>query len=77
MNTLRHVFLFLQLINMLDPWVANDNSFDICAGCFFYGFHSETLIFVVAWKLASLRFEEENKYEYEILLNLTFFHQKN
>ena len=66
--------------------------FDICAGCFFYGFQSETLIFFVAWKSASLRFEEENKDEYEILLNvfwacskkkapeklhLTFLHQKN
>lgn len=44
--------------------------FDICAGCFFYGFQSETLIFVVAWKSAILRFQEENKDEYEILLNV-------
>ena len=27
MNTLRHVFLFPQLINMLDPWVADDTEF--------------------------------------------------
>lgn len=44
--------------------------FDICAGCFFYGFQSETLICVVAWKSAILRFQEENKDEYEILLNI-------
>ena len=27
MNTLRHVFLFPQLINMMDPWVADDTEF--------------------------------------------------